>query len=317
MEANIRKIQRDVRLVKERARIVLRILDDESVEIIRNDQYSLNVIAIIGQDWDGEVLFGEIGLYRTKPFQASQIGRTGRKQGKAQKRTCCPSRSRVADLPEDQYRLVAPIVFRLLQEFVDERISGWKRGPDNPIYIWSPHHHFSRINKKIYFSWRPVFWPRGLRFSVRKDSFFAKDACWAELYTNNIVRKYLEGLASFISLCLSDVQKKWRGKKKFKDLEAVKKIIWVLGSKSLPRHLLIEMLMCYLPMWIWKGSLIWTELSEIIGWKENDADELRIASEALPPDPRERLGDMQIRIINNKLSENSKRYIFFEVFPKT
>lgn len=315
MEANVLTAQRDVRLVMERAKIVLRILDNEEVEIVRNHRYSLNVIAITGMDYDGEVLLEEIGLFRTKPFRVSRIGRIGRKKSDPKGRTFCSSRSRAVRLTEDQYCLVAPIVFQLLQELVDERVSGWKRGSKDPVFIWSPNCWFSRSSKKFFDSWKPRYWPRGLRFSVMRDSFFAQDTCWAELNTNIIVRQYLKGLASFIGLCLNDVQKKWREEKKFKDLEVVKKIVKVLESKSLSRHLLIEMLMSYLPTWIWKGSLIWTEMAEIIGWQEGDADELRIAAEALP-DPRMRLEDMQIRIVNNKSSECAKKYIFFEVFPR-
>jgi len=311
LEANVPRIQRDVRLVMGRAAIVLRILNDEEVEIIRNARYTLNVIAITGMDYDGEVLLEEVGLHRTKPFRASQIGRIGRKLGKPGRRTCMPARSKFFELTTDQYQQVAPVIFHILQETVNERVASWRRGPKDPYRILCPQFHYDSRRNKLYLSWKDREWPRGLRFSVRKDSFFARDVCWAELNSNDIIQNYLNGFAGFIDLCLSKHQRGWRRRCNFEELKGVRQIGNVLAYRKLPRHLLIET-MQYLAGGREKNYL-WVDMAQYFGWDGTESEEKGLSLKVLTdPDPISRLGRIQIRVV-----KVGKHCLTFEVFPKT
>lgn len=308
LEAIILKAQRDVRLVNERAKIVLNILNDEEIEIRRNNNFSLNVMAITAMGYDGEELCEEIGLYKTKPFRASQIGRTDRKRKlgpKPGRRTCCPARHQNGGLSEEQYSLAAPVVFQELQRMVDERVAGWGRGPSAPYRIRVPV--YKRYGRgRITVRMMLLECQRGLRFSVRAGSSFAQDACWAELNSNVEVRRYLEYLATSFHECLAGYNTRALQMKGYK-LKGFRCINHKLAKSNIPEHLLLETFR-YLP----EDNGYYNQLAEFIGWDQERVSAERQLSNLALPDPVARIGRIQIRTLGI-----DKGFLTFEVLPRT
>jgi len=299
VEASIRA-QRDVRLVRERAKIVLKIIDDEEVEIRRNPNFSLNVLAITAIDYDCEVLCEEIGLWRSKPFQASEVGRIGKKA----RRRCIPARSRNAELSDGRYELVAPTVFSLLQGLVNKRTHQWERGPSAPYEIWMPVLK-RNSSGRIFVKRVLVEWQRGLRFSVRAESRFAQDVCWAELNLNTSIRGYLEYMAESFHECLSAYSVASLQPKYFSKQRGFLSINRRLFTSCLPWHLLLETFR-YLP----EMNHYRNQLAEFVGWDQMEESAERRLSSFCLPDPVERVRNIQIRTFGIK-----KGFLTFEVFP--
>jgi hypothetical protein len=81
VEEEVFKISKSAKLVLDQARFVIKIEGDRA-EVIQNYSYTLNIVAIIGLDYDGLVLLEEIGISKARPFRPREIGRTGRKRNK-------------------------------------------------------------------------------------------------------------------------------------------------------------------------------------------------------------------------------------------
>lgn len=305
----LQKAQDDVARIRQCARVVLEI-NGNGFHIFRNEDPKINAIAVIGsnsQTYGQGVVLEEIGLWRTRPFSEGKLARS--KLNGDGVRYISP-RIDVFHLMPEQYELVAPEIFKILQEIVDLQTSQWKCGSHNPFCVWSSHNRYSQKGKKLYKGERIREWPRGLRFSVRSASaFFLSDLYWAELNLNNGLAFHLEGLAKFIDLILSKYKRSWKGKVKFRNLKGVRDVREILYEKNLPRYLLSEM-MSYLPGG--NGNEFWWHLSDLLGLHGYECVEKNVSSNALS-DPQKRLGKIQLRIVTG-IAE-AKKNVVFEIFP--
>jgi hypothetical protein len=307
--------RRDIRIVQETAKVVL-LIDGDEVEITRNYDNSLNVIAIIGRDcstvYDSPALLAEVGLWRTKPFQPSQIGRAGRNNGGAGRRTCIPERGCHSKLTKDQYEIVTPVVFSEMQKLVNSRTNGWKRKSywtRVPVIVQRSGRkfHYKRSSSvKLWYWWVSMEWPRGLRFSVCARSRFAQDVLWAELNLNNGIKQYLRIIANSFDSALSGYSAPSLNPKNFGKLKGFRLISEVMKIDKISWHLLIEALGC-LP----EQTHYRNQLARFIGWDGFDTKEKELSLAALP-DPATRLGDIQIRTFGIK-----NGFLSFEVMPTT
>jgi len=248
------------------------------------------------------VLLEEIGLVRARPFAGRRISTD--EEGKKHK--FIPCRKRLFSLTEEQYSIVAPIVFDLLQFFVNTGVSKWQNGSSYAMYCC--HTYFSRKGKKIFKCGRIKQWPRGLRFSVHRESFFARDVYWAELNLNEIIQNYLSGLAKFIDLRLSQYKRGWKGRTKFADLKGVREITENIEENSLLPYLNRRLLK-------YQKNHFAIHLAEMFGWNGESAEE-KLSASALP-DPQSRLGNIQLRVTSGLERRNKggklNDYITFEV----
>lgn len=305
----LKKAQLDAMRMKQCARVVLEI-NGNGFHILQNEDPKINVIAVIGsspQTYGQEVVLEEIGLWRTRPFSEGKLTR-GKLRGDGV-RYVAP---RIDEfyLSVEQYELVAPAIFTILQEMVDLRTSQWKCGSHNPFCVWSSRSRYSQKGRRLHKEKKLVGLQCGLRFSVRSTSaFFLSDLYWAEQNLNRALKFYLEGLAKFIDLRLSKYKRSWKGKVEFRNLKGVREVSEILYEKNLSKYLLSEM-MSYLPGR--NGNGFWWHLCDLLGLHGYECAEKKVSSSALP-NPQKRLGKIQLRIVTG-IAE-AKKNIVFEIFP--
>ncbi|MFA6193695.1 MAG: hypothetical protein WC726_02440 [Parcubacteria group bacterium] len=305
----LQRAQEDAARMRQCARIVLEI-NGEGFQVFRNEDPKINVIVVIGsnsQTYGQEVVLEEIGLWRTRPFSEGKLARS--KLSGDGVRYVAP-RIDAFHLAPEQYDLVAPEIFKILQEMVDLQTSQWKCGTHNPFCVWSSRSRYSQKGRKLYKGKRLVGLLQGLRFSVRSTSaFFLSDLYWAELNLNSALKFYLEGLAKFIDLRLSKYKQIWKGKVEFRNLKGVREVGEIIYEKNLPRYLLSEM-MSYLPGRT--GNGFWWHLCDLLGLHGYESVEKKVSSKVLS-DPQKRLGKIQLRIVTG--IAKAKKNVVFEIFP--
>ncbi len=268
-----------------------------------NENSPLDVISIIGPNQFGEQsLLEEIGLDRARPFAGRRI--LTEEVGKKHK--YIPDRKRLYSMTEEQYLIVAPVVFGLLQLIVDTRVTQW---PTGPFYeIDCRYCRYSQAARKTNEWSRMRQWPRGLRFSVHRESFFAKDVYWAELNLNEIINNFLSGLARFIDMRLARYRTEWKERTEFANLKGVREVAGNIERNSLPPYLNSRLLMYH-------NNQFATYLAEMFDWNGKSAEE-ELAESALP-DPEFRLGNIQLRVTSGLERRNKGKklnhYITFEV----
>jgi len=291
------------------ARIVLEI-NGERLQIFRNEDPKINVIAVIGSSsrtYGQKVVLEEIGLWRTRPFSEGKLACSDISGDGV--RYIAP-RINVFHLAPEQYNLVAPEIFKILQEMVDLQTSQWKCSSCNPFCVWSSRSRYSQKGRKLHKRKKLTGLLRGLRFSIHSTSeMLLSDLYWAELNLNSSLRFYLEGLAKFIDLRLSGYKRSWKGKVEFRQLKGVREIFSILYEKNLPKYLLAEM-MSYLPGR--EGNEFWWHLCDLFNLYGYECDEKKLSCGALS-DPQKRLGNIQLRIVTG--INEAKKYVAFEIFP--
>ncbi len=314
-------VARDVEMVKREAKIVINI---SSLNIQENSRPGLGIIAVIGPgEFQGrhfeETVLCEIGLGQSRPYHEAR---------KPEEKTFIQYRRKWFSLSEEQYLIIAPQIFRLLQELTDKRVNNWKCGPksENPFRIRVPRNFWYRHGKTLFqnSSWKPAL--RGARFAVSlADKWLFNDIFWAELNINFCLKRHLIGFARFIDLYLSVYKKNLRKNdlsRRFLKLKKVQEINTIIHSSSLSKspYLLIELL-GHLPGR--ENNRLWPYISsQLIPWDGRETRERIIASRVLP-DPELRLGKIQLRIETgldgrNKYQRMPKKrdHIVFEVYPK-
>src|SRR3989344_3795696 len=216
--------RKDVALVEREAQVVARIVEEKG-EWSVNTRGKLNIIAVVGP---GQLLFSEtqfeqvvlceIGLWRTRPYHATQK---------------LPKRRQWFKLTAVQYQLVAPTIFALLQLMVDKRVAGWKNGPHNPFYIHKPRNYFSFRQKRLFTSSPLRERIAGCRFGfARKDDWFLRDFYWNEFNSPVIIRQ-LRGLARMCDKMLRRYRLLKTGKRKsFIELKRVSEIGEILTERA-------------------------------------------------------------------------------------
>jgi hypothetical protein len=302
------KVGRDVALVKDKAAVVVAI-EGEEVKVTYNPRPALGIIAIIGpgqaRDYHfSEAVLDEISIGESRPYHQAKLPLKMRRDGESPNITY---RRRDFSLTSEQYLLVAPTVFRILQELADQRVGSRECGPWNSYQVHSPVSHYSRKGRRLseWVGKRSVLGASG--FAVSVDSLFLPDIYQAELNFNIFLRRFLDGLAKFTDLCLEHRRKDWRGKKNFWDLKKVSKVMNIIKRKKLPLYLLVE-LMGYLPGG--QKNKFWQDLGNFFGWGGDQTPEREISCLALP-DPKSRVGDVQIRVTTGL--EAAKDHIVVEV----
>jgi hypothetical protein len=305
----LQKAGEDAMRMRRCARIVLEI-NEEGFQVFRNEDPKINVIAVIGSSprtYGQKVVLEEIGLWRTRPFGEGKLALSNLSGDGV--RYIAP-RIDTFHLAPEQYGLVAPEIFKILQERVDLQTFQWKCGTHNPFCVWSSRSRYSQKGRKLYKGKKLVGLMQGLRFSVRSTSeMLLSDLYWAELNLNSALRFYLEGLVKFIDLRLSKYKRSWKGKVEFRKLKGVREIIDILYEKNLPKYLLAEMVN-YLPGG--NGNEFWWHLSDLLNLHGYECAEKKLSSTALS-DPQKRLGKIQLRIVTG--IAKAKKQVVFEIFP--
>jgi hypothetical protein len=309
-------IRRDVELVKEGARFVLFILPDaKKVQIVENNDPRLDVFAIIGpsygfgRHWD-EVLLTEIGISRTRPYNEA------RGLARQLEQSNIHERRKWFSLSQQQYQLVAPIIFKMMDVRAERIISFWKTGSiENGFRIRTRSSWWSNHRKKLSFKSLYYAVPRGIRFNVSlKDEFFVRDVFWAEMNLNKRIKNQINGLAGFISKRLNWYNKKgnYYGKRDVVDLIGYQEVKECIQNCYLNRfsHLRVELakklkqdrrIISFFP-----------RLADIFQWYGEETEESRLASSASQiPFLAERLGEIQI-LVTTDLSKKHD-FITFEV----
>lgn len=305
-------IKDDVDRVRTGAKFIIDI-SNSSPEIIKNDSPFIGVIAIIGP---GKSAFGEfkeanlceIGLGKSRPYHSGVKPR-----GFAEKTGGIKTfvkRRKWFLLTEKQYRVVAPVVFKFLQELVDERVAQWKCNPHtNPFFVKGQKMFYAKRNKSVVIYKTCRVARNGLRFSVDlKDAYFVSDIFHSEIYLNDNIKNHLGGLARFIDKRLS-IYRNNGHRADFSKLKGAKDIIDNIESQQISKrkYLLAEMLTRYFPKGI--KNPLWDEICKLLGFNGEKFWQKNIADLALP-NPETRLCDTQIVV-----EKDQKEYIVFEIMP--
>lgn len=301
-------VARDLKVVEKGARIILEISPEGEVARKENPDFFLDIIAVIGSglsprlDWVPQfhrALLCELGLGRGRPHnEAHRIIEGERKH--------VQPRRNYFRLSEDQYRLVSPIVFKILENLAKEKVASWKTGPT--FSLPTPNVYYKRRTKRFEESFSHRQWPRGMRFSVPcSEAFFVSDLYWAEIFGNEQVKRSVRGFANFIDLCLQRYKINGHSEREFRELKSVQPILARLRVSSLPQYLQVEALR-NLPNGLHHRHL--HNLAKLIAWDLETSRERNLALKALP-NPHQRLDGLQVRIVSEK-----RGYLVFEVFPE-
>lgn len=305
------KIRRDVELVRAKAAIVLEVSQEDKVKIFFNQNPALGVIAIIGPgkvygQYFPEAVLEEIGLGKSRPFHNAKTPKEFCEKGTSRHISC---RNNFFGLNKNQYLAIVPIVFRLLQQLANYRAARWQY---QSFFSFDEHYLYDQKRKKDWVYGKIRAWPRGGRFSVRKNSFFAADIFWL-LFNQQPTVDYLRGLARYIVRRLERVNKNWQGNTNFVELSAVQVILRNINSKkTLSRYLLIEMFFFLPPA---KNYRLWPFIADLLGWEESLSHEKQKALEALP-DAKYRVGKINLRIMRQLKLSKDKDHIVFEVVAR-
>ncbi len=249
---------KDLVTVIENAKFVVRILENEAVEIRFNKKGRLNILGITGPTRSNgcllpEVVLAEIGLGRTRPYNKATYN-----NGKL----IITKREKLFYLSGDQYRIVVPVVFQILQGLVNEMDASRKYNTNNPFLISVPSTIYSNKKKGYSFRWRRKPSLLGSRFSVSIHDKLILQFIYAadRLYW----KEYLLGLAFLIDKHL----KRYRNgsQREFLKLKGGLAVCATIEKqrKRLQPYLFIEMLTTYFP-----GGMqyqFFNELCVLLNW---------------------------------------------------
>lgn len=319
----VAKLKRDIERIKKHSIGIFKICKNKEIVFLENkSKVRLNVIAISGppEGLEGvidEAILAEIGVSRTRPY------REARGLNRTKDESCIPSRGKPFCLSAKQYQLVAPFVFKKIEELAYQRVSSWEKGPfsDDPFWIPSTWHFWKKKREKF----KPRFVIRsssmiaisGARFSISlKDMLFIQDIYWAELNLNKFIKSYLQGLVNFIDLRVNyEYGNRYKNKKPVQELIGVKQIREVLQNRSLSRHLLIEVVSRLKEE---KRNMFSHDFMEMINWNGIETRERKLAlsadSNGFSFHLRQRLNRIQLRVTTGL--DAQKDYIVFEVYPQ-
>lgn len=190
------KVEGDVKLVSERARVVFYIDEEGSViNLHKNENWSINVIAIIGPGEDNRrnffekaILF-ELGIGPTRPYHDTRI--SGEWLHK---------RRKWFFLSERQYLAIRLLILSLMKEISMEKLTKRKN------LTWTIKNQtifMSRSRKRSSIRNGKKDSLTGVRFSVSKeDDYFLSEIYNLELFHNPVISSKLDGMARFIDLSL-------------------------------------------------------------------------------------------------------------------
>lgn len=311
-EGFLRVVNGDIERIKMEAVYVVRLLSKFEVDIIKNPNGRLNVIAIIGQGsfyFDSQLLFFdevalcEIGIGKTRPY--SEAKKPINSLSENEERSIA-KRKKYFNLTLDQYELVAPYLFFLIQQITNEKVARRVCNHKNPYYISSQKHYYSyRQGKDFYFdTFKPKTGSSGFVVSI-KDKFLASDVYFAEMFLNKDIAKYLSGLARFIDKRLKPYRFKKINSNCLK-LKGFVKVREIIEKHFLPKYLIIELLN-NLPKG--KRNYFYNEMVEIVGWDGKETFEKQMANNVVE-NPFKRLDGIQLHLT---YKHQNKDLIVFQV----
>jgi hypothetical protein len=324
------KVRRDAEFVKNEARVVVSIDGDFNVSVKRNDQGKLSVIGIIGSGishngyYLQESLLDEIGISCSRPFHKGKVPESFQAPGEPKS---ISSRYRGFSLSQKQYFAVAPAVFKIIQQLVDERVAKWRSGtPADPYFTKGARQGYSRSKERMTsYSTRKGFVAveSGARFSVELNSLFAPDIFWAGYEP---VRKF----ARLINMRLEHrLERKRRSRRKstsrlsrrkkpvilrrkrknIDELRRFEEVRTLINKNVLPEWLLPAVVLC-LPEG--RGNKVATLLERVLpSWQSKTTLAWEISSKSFSG-RKIRLGDIKLWL---KSFETEKNYAVFEVLP--
>jgi hypothetical protein len=293
--------QKDVCFDSAEAKFVFRIREG-GVSIKENPTGKLLVAAVIGPAEitvapeippQKQAVLLEVGIGRGRPY----------KEGNHDDRWT-NLRRKWFFLTEEQYRLVAPEIFRLLQRLTNERVANWQF-PNWEIPV--PRRWWAQRGREFSESITFRFFPRGARFSVAEaDKWLISDIYRAELVHNKALRGQLSGLSGFIDKALRLYPKNGMPLNSFIRLKGGRAVYTTLTRSSFLRHHKAEALL-RLPAG--RQHRFFYHLADIIGWDGDKTPERKKSDSALT-DVIGRIGGMQLKVIREK-----RGCCVFEVFP--
>jgi len=201
-------VEEDVRRVREYALTVITI-DKHNRPHVRHHQgkAGLSVIAVVGPGMFqgrtyGEAVLLEVGVSRGRPY--SEANRPVETVHRGEHRQI-PKRRKWFFLTEEQYRAVAPVLFRIIREMTRARVGKWKRGvPGRPAKIYRSVTRYSHRRHKLETRRELVAVMNGARFSVAYvDRPLMADTLWAENALSQVPRSKILRTARMLGLLTS------------------------------------------------------------------------------------------------------------------
>ena len=311
-----RIIARDAKRVRQHAAVVLEVLPDGVREHF-NPKPSLNILAVIGPGRFGPTQFPhavllEVGLGRGIPYHEARNGRWH------------DARYPLCQLSRESYAQLSGRIFQILQQLTNERVAGWKCGPDNPFILPTMRAYFTqRGGLTLGYNGKSTYLavPRGARFSVaRRDEHILADVYWLQF---NGQDRHLR-FARFIDKLMSQ----YRGVRGFTKRKHVRWLIEELKARC-PKdshrtwqpYLLVELVTAHnhggkrLRPIRFQPHLA-EVIADITGWEGGETPEQRLAR-AVCVHPKERLAGLQLRDISGlRPQDAAKDHVVFEMFPE-
>ena len=320
----VKRATEDVALVRKFARIVITLTGD-SVSVHTQNNPLLNVIAVVGPTVHDsvpiqEAVLCEIGLVRARPYQ--RAARWWRKRSKsAQKRTWeIRARVNAFSLSDHQYRIVAPVVFQLLVDWMKSVTSRWK---DIYAHLNTNRAYINRRGRHEFGSYM-VNWPRGPKISVSTtDSLLCADLFQAEI-SDPFWEDQLEGLGAIVDMTLKPLDQGYREPwQATKQAQRARELIEARLS-TIPGYILEKLQYADVPKgWSLspfqtndrralrrerRASLIREVLGDVYHWQQE------IANTALPG-TKERINELMVRDISSLRRREKGSHVVFMLLP--
>ncbi len=278
-------VARDVQAVERDAAFVIDITSGRPI-LHQNKGYVLQVIAVVGPgEFQGKqyakALLAEVGLFRSRPYRPT----SGKQQFRPRRRTWF-------SLSDEQYILVAPLLFMLMQALVNERVPQWTT---RTFTLTVTQDWYVRSHRAVYERTRRETYERGLYFSVhRKDSQLCADLFATELKSPS-TQKRLRGFSRSINMLIGHYARSTVARKRFWKLQGAREVERRLEGSKLPFYLIVAMFYRSFGT----RSRLWYRLGDPIGWDptiHDDPWELELARKALPGRD-ERIQGIQFRTV--------------------
>jgi len=312
----IELVKKDASIIEKYATTIMIIApDNESFELIHNPiNPRIGILAVIGptdssddqkfrpdqimdEDFKQAILL-EIGLGSNRPYKRIKNKKDHIEITKRRKWFC---------LTKKQYKLIAPHIFSFILKNSLRKIRTWKR--KGYTRISGPKSRWVMKKKLNWELWKDR--PKGTRFSVSlKDNFVLRDVFWTELNNKQIIFS-LEGLANSIDMTMRirRYKKNYKGKRLFQKLKGARDILE--DTKEIHIRLKNELL----EKFIGRNYLFYNQLRNLFELPK-EVPESKIAKKAERlPNPKERTGNIQLRITKNGGLRKDRDYIVFEVSP--
>lgn len=317
---------KNVNLIKENATVVYHVSEAGEVTELRIDEPRLDVLAVIGPYADHrwnleEAVLLEVGFGYTRPYAEVHIPPSMRKLGEPQ--NFIP-RFPGFQISEQQYRAVAPYIFRYLQERalaqVMSREDGWRTYKVKALGEKNSGQKLRKtvLTKKGRLAEVNLAYekPPMVRFSAfLHDQFLVNDLYWAELYGNTSVKEQLTGLSSEMRSLLDranrrykNTPKSWMQSGDFANaVIKLDRFVTAWGDDVRDRSYIQKIL---LRDYLDERHYFFDELAARIRWSGEPIQEDILAKSALS-EPETRVLGTQLRIWRT-----FREYLSFDLYPQ-